>query len=121
VRAVALSADGKTVISGSDDGTLIVWGLEIGKERRMLNGHASPVRAVLLSPDERMIVSSSEDRTLKAWDIETGSCLASFTGDAAFTAVALGPSLRVFAGDLAGHVHLLELRLGPAVQRGPQS
>jgi WD40 repeat protein len=118
--AVALSADGKTVVFGWEE-ALRVWDVEAGQERRTLKGHSDWVRAVALSGDGKMAVSGSDDRMLKVWNLETGRCLASFSGEAAFDAVALSSEMRLFAGDAAGHVHLLELRLGPDRPSGPQS
>jgi len=118
VRAVALSADGKTVVFGSNDRALKVWDVETGQVRWMLEGHDDQVKAVALSADGRTAVSGSDDRTLKVWDVETGDCLASFTGESGFSALALSETMCVFAGDSAGHVHLLELRLGLDRPRG---
>jgi WD40 repeat protein len=112
VMAVMLTPDGKTAVSGSRDRTLKVWGVETGYVGQTLKGHTGTVYAVALGADGKMAVSGSNDKTLKAWDVKTGSCLASFTGEAPFTAFALSRTMRVFAGDAAGHVHLLELRLG---------
>jgi WD40 repeat protein len=69
----------------------------------------------------KTVVSGSLDHTLKVWDVETGTCLASFMGDAPFHTVALSETMRVFAGDTAGRVHLLELRLDPDLLRRPHS
>jgi len=65
---------------------------------------------VALSADGKTAISGSDDKTLKVWDVETGACVASFTGDAVFTSVALR-AIRVFAGDSNGRTHLLALRL----------
>jgi len=112
VNAVALSADGNTVVSASGDGTFKVWDVKTGLERRMLKGRSGAVNAVALSADGKVAVSASNDRALRVWDVETGDCLTSFTGEARFTAAVLSQTMRLFAGDSAGHVHLLELRLG---------
>ena len=69
VNAVAVTPDGKKAISGSDDSTLKVWDIEIGKELRTLRGHTSWVTAVALTSDGKAI-SGSWDKTLKVWDVE---------------------------------------------------
>ena len=95
--------------------------MEAGQERRTLKGHAGWVLAVALSADGKTAVSGSADWTLKVWDVEMGNCQTSFTGEARFHAVALNRTMRLFAGDGAGCVHLLELCLGPDRSRGRRS
>jgi WD40 repeat protein len=59
VRAVAVSPDGRTIVSGSRDRTVKVWEAESGRLLRSLEGHTDLVRAVAVSPDGRTIVSGS--------------------------------------------------------------
>nr|NMF67537.1 hypothetical protein [Brasilonema octagenarum UFV-OR1] len=51
VNAVAVTPDGKYVISGSGDYTLKVWDLHSGKEKFTLGGHSDSVNAVAVTPD----------------------------------------------------------------------
>jgi WD40 repeat protein len=76
VFAVALSPDGRTIVSGSFDRTVKVWDARDGRLRRSLEGHTDGVIAVALSPDGSTIVSGSDDRTVKVWDAATGACAA---------------------------------------------
>ncbi|MFQ6030733.1 MAG: WD40 repeat domain-containing protein, partial [Dehalococcoidia bacterium] len=41
VFGVAVSPDGRQVVSASRDGTLKVWDLATGREQRTLTGHSS--------------------------------------------------------------------------------
>ena len=43
VNSVAVSADGSTVVSGSDDRTVRVWDASTGDCRRELRGHTDGV------------------------------------------------------------------------------
>jgi len=70
VTAVALTADGKRAVSGSDDKTLWVWDLEGGQPPRVLEGHTAAIRAVALTADGKRAVSGSDDNTLRVWDLE---------------------------------------------------
>jgi len=80
VCAVAVTSNGKTVVSSSDDMTLKVWDLETGRCRATLEGHTKTVWRVAVTPDGKTIVSSSDDNTLKVWDLKTGSCRATLEG-----------------------------------------
>ena len=59
VRAVAVTPDGRSAVSGSEDRTLRVWDLESGQTLRTLEGHTSSVNAVAVAPDGRRAVSAS--------------------------------------------------------------
>jgi WD40 repeat protein len=70
VFAVALTADGKRAVSGSQDHTLRVWDLEGNQLPRVLEGHTERVGAVALTADGKRVVSGSIDHTLRVWDLE---------------------------------------------------
>ena len=72
MNAVALAADGRTIVSGSTDNTIKVWDLKSGDCLRTLGGHSSSVYAVALAVDGRTIVSGSTDNTIKVWDLNVG-------------------------------------------------
>ena len=69
VTCIAISPNGKLIVSGSQDGTLRLWeattGQSVGKP---LKGHESDITSVAFSPNGKLIVSGSEDRTLRLWD-----------------------------------------------------
>jgi hypothetical protein len=53
VNAVAVTPDGRHVVSGSNDTTLKVWDLESGEVLRTMEGHSDTVEAVAITPDGR--------------------------------------------------------------------
>ena len=92
---MAVSPDGRRIVSGSGDKTLKVWDLESHQELASLSGHSSSVYAVAFSPDGRRIVSGSGDKTLKVWDLESHQELASLSGHSSLVyAVAFSPDGR---------------------------
>jgi WD40 repeat protein len=84
VVAVAVTPDGKKVVSGSADQTLRVWDLESGQCLATFEGHTGGVQAVAVTPDGKMIVSSSVDMTLKVWDLESGQCIFNLIGHSGY-------------------------------------
>ena len=95
VLAVAVSPDGRTIVSGSHDRTVKVWEAESGRLLRSLEGHTGWVQAVAVSPDGRTIVSGSDDRTVKVWEAESGRLLRSLEGHTgSVQAVAVSPDGR---------------------------
>ena len=80
VRSVAVMADGKRVISASEDRTLKLWDLETGSEIRTFSGHTDRVRFVAITPSERCVISASNDNTLKVWDLDSGNEIKTLSG-----------------------------------------
>jgi len=76
IRAVAITADGKSAISGSQDNTCIVWDLKSGESVQILKGHTSNVSAVAIIADGKRAISSSWDNTCIVWDLINGEVLA---------------------------------------------
>ncbi|KAJ3015635.1 UNVERIFIED_CONTAM: hypothetical protein HDU68_012634, partial [Siphonaria sp. JEL0065] len=79
LRSVVLSADGKTVVSGSSDTTVKLWDVRTGECICTLKGHVRSVRAVAISMDST-VISGSTDNTIKLWDTRTGQCLRTLKG-----------------------------------------
>ena len=75
VNAIAFSPDDKMLVSGSSDGTVIIWNLSYAAVRRVLSGHLAPVVAVAFAPNGAMVASSALDTTVRVWSIETGDVM----------------------------------------------
>ncbi|THU94401.1 WD40 repeat-like protein [Dendrothele bispora CBS 962.96] len=73
VSSINLSCDGKTLVSGDDNGNIKLWDVFNGKEVDIsIGGHDGSVRSVAFSADSTRIVSGSNDKTVKLWDTATG-------------------------------------------------
>ncbi len=66
VRALAISADGQTAVSGSFDSSAIRWSLTRNTAEQVLRFHQSAVNAVALLPDGRT-VTGGEDGKIAVW------------------------------------------------------
>lgn len=62
VRAVAISADGGTAISGSFDSTAILWSLTRNVAEQVLRFHADAVNAVAILKDGRTATAGADGR-----------------------------------------------------------
>ncbi|MBS3647647.1 hypothetical protein KEU06_03280 [Pseudaminobacter sp. 19-2017] len=67
VRAIAVTADGQTAITGSFDTKAIVWSLETGEAREVLLFHEGQVNAVAALPDGRFATAGADGR-IAIWD-----------------------------------------------------
>ena len=77
VNCVALSPDGRRIVTGSRDSTAKVWDFRTGRELLTLRGHSASILTVAFSSDGRRIFTGSEDKTVRTWDSGTGKPLLS--------------------------------------------
>jgi len=70
VKSVAITPDGRYVLSGSSDNTLRFWEITTGRELRRFEEHTDAVRSVAISPDGRYALSGSSDMTLRLWEFD---------------------------------------------------
>jgi len=73
INSVGFSPDGKDIVSGCRDATILVWDAQTGQiTLGPLKGHINSVISVRFSRDGKYIVSGSSDRTIRVWDAQTG-------------------------------------------------
>jgi len=122
VRSVAVSPDGKRIVTGSWDQTAKVWDAETGQEVLTLQGHTAWVWSVAFSPDgKRIITGGGEwDRSgdllgeAMVWDAETGQLLFALqrhTG-AVFSVAFSRDGRRIVTGNRDGTVRVWEAETG---------
>jgi WD40 repeat protein len=75
ITDVAITPDGRTVVSSARDGTLKIWTLEA--QQVPLEGHDEAITGIAVTPDGEKIVSSSWDFTLGVWDLPNTSSFGS--------------------------------------------
>jgi len=68
VNAVAYSADGLRIATGSQDRTVRIWDAATGDELTALRGHNGAVLGVDFDPSGRRLASTSVDFTARIWD-----------------------------------------------------
>ena len=114
VWSVAFSPDGKTLASGSRDGSIKLWDVTSGKNIATLKGHADVINSVAFSPDGKTIASGSFDKTVKLWDVASGKNTATLEGHTHWVfSVAFSPDGKTLAsGSRDGSIKLWDLDAG---------
>jgi WD40 repeat protein len=73
VESVAFAPDGRTLVSGSEDDTAILWDpTDPARPRRLgqpLTGHTMAVESVVFAPDGRTLATGSDDYSTMLWDL----------------------------------------------------
>jgi WD40 repeat protein len=80
VTDLAVSRDGRYVVSSSLDQTIRYWDLQTGKTIQTLKGHTGPVICVDISPDGKRAVSGGADQAVRIWDLTAGTELRRLDG-----------------------------------------
>lgn len=80
VYAIAISPDGKTLASGSHDGTINVWNLQLCQLLHSQKAHSDSIESLAISPDGNILASGSWDNRIKLWDLKTGTLLKTLEG-----------------------------------------
>ena len=70
---IAISPDGDSLASGSDDHVVRLWDVASGILKQTLEGHTDSVESVAFSPDGHTLATVSSDRTARLWDVASGT------------------------------------------------
>jgi WD40 repeat protein/DNA-binding XRE family transcriptional regulator len=134
VNGVAFSPDGKSALSASADGTLILWDISAalpgpagtgntsvaaGAIIRRFEGHTGGVNGVAFSPDGHTALSASDDGSLILWDVANGQIVRRFQGHTrGVTRVAFSPDGKTaLSGSYDKSLILWDVGSGQAMRR----
>lgn len=68
IHALALSADGRTIVTGAINGVIHLWDAATGKQKRCITGNYHQINALAFSPDGRTLAAASD--AVRFWDLE---------------------------------------------------
>jgi WD40 repeat protein len=114
VFAVATTPDSKLVISGWEDGVLLVWQPWLPRRERK----SEFVRALAVSGDGHLAVSDAGDGSIQVWNLNTGEPAGMLTGhtrSVAGLAIMLGGQRLLSSGD-DGTLRVWDIGSGQALQ-----
>ena len=69
VSCLTFSADGSLAASGSEEGSVIIWGVTGNNAPKQLEGHGDTVSALAFSRDNCALASASLDELIFIWDV----------------------------------------------------
>ena len=121
VRALAATADGKTLAGAGDDGAVHLWEPAAGKPGPKLAGATDWLLAVAFSPDGKSVAAAGYDGHLRIWDVGLAKVLIDVPAQPPappnappppaniVTALAYSPDAKsVAAGGADGVIHLFQ-------------
>ena len=116
-NGVAVSPDGKRILSWGQDATVRLWDLDTGKELKKLEGHTDKAAGVF-SLDSKKVLTFSPDKTLRLWDVETGKELKKLEGHEDAVSGALSPDgKRALSWSPDKTIRLWDLDSGKEIRR----
>ena len=68
VSSVSFSPNGNSIVSGSNDKTIKIWGNFSGSLLKTLEGHSNGVNQISISADGTLIISALKDKTITLWE-----------------------------------------------------
>lgn len=94
---LAVSPDGKWLVTGGKDQQIKLWNLADGTAGPVGTGHTGPITAVAFATDSLKLFSASEDKTLRMWNAADGKQIAQVDAPEVVRTIAAHP-----AGKLLG-------------------
>jgi WD40 repeat protein len=69
ITCLSFSSDGRTLVSGAEDGSICLWETLTGGQRIRMAGHRGPITSLDISKDGMLLASGSDDTTGLVWDV----------------------------------------------------
>lgn len=97
ITSVVFAADGKLMISGSDDKRVVVWDTASWKMVRAFEDHPGEVKALAVAPNGKFVVAGDSEEQVTLWEIATGKQLGRFEAADSVNRVDISPDGQMIA------------------------
>ncbi|RAL00230.1 SKI complex subunit WD repeat protein SKI8 [Aspergillus ibericus CBS 121593] len=81
---IDLSADGRFIASGHENGSVYIFSTESGRMPFSLSGLVKPVRAVAFSPGGKFLAAAGDSKVIVLYDTSSGEQVANLSGHTAW-------------------------------------
>jgi WD40 repeat protein len=110
---LAITPDGKTLLSGYDQGVIRCWDTATGIRTRELTGHDKEINALVVSPDGKTLASGGRDGTVRLWDLATGELRRRIEAHSGVHALGFSPdSKKLVSGGADGNIRVWDTATG---------
>jgi WD40 repeat protein len=118
VASIVLSADGSMVFFSIEEGTVLIWGTEIGRHQMGAIHKTGEVLSMACSPDGKYLAIGGADKVIRLWDVTTGQVVRTFKGhrDRVTSVAYSGDGRRLLSGSDDKTVRLWDVRSGRELQ-----
>jgi WD40 repeat protein len=116
---VAVTPDGRRIVTAGIDGKLQTWDAATGQELSQIQAHKEWAAGLSLSPDGRLALTSGNDTTVRLWDLAAGRELRRFEGHGnnVWSVVFSADGKRVLSGSHDKTMRLWDVATGQEVRR----
>lgn len=104
VTSLALSADGRFLVSGDAAGTTRLWDTTTKQTVRDFPGVAMAVTSVAFSSDDAIVCATAADGGLRAWNRDSGQLIGAYFSPTSTALVSLAKEKQLLAGGSDGMV-----------------
>lgn len=107
INHLALSLDGKTLLTVGEDQKAILWNTQTGERIRRLSGHGDPINFGAFHNNDKEILTVSEDKTARLWNTSSGKSIQVFEhGNLLSTGLLLMNGKKVATVDQDGYIKI---------------
>ncbi|XP_055821413.1 WD40 repeat-containing protein HOS15-like [Solanum dulcamara] len=97
--------------SASNDSTVKLWDVELGRLLHSLNSHREPIYSVAFSPNGEYLASGSLDKCMNIWSVKEAKIVKTYNGDGGFFEVCWNKEGNKVAASFANKVCVFDIRL----------